>query len=555
MQRLLRQLVVLSIMLSGDCIAASNAGAPELDANSWIIPKVCSDSKNHVVAADPYGGCPGGTQMRPLAVGDPLPYRKLDQTGLQYKDIYPRVAADGTPLIVLSFHWVDPKNGGASTFKIWEDGYDAYAVRDGWASGSETRIGTGEYGTTFMGSGCKPYSGLIFMPDRFAGPSAMTGSAKQPTATAAWEENGDDWPGACPSRYVTDQLTSWAHYPSLDFGGVGSVPRKSLEAVVTTMGLRQSPDPKIMSAWMGYGHLEVFYFTKLYGLTRWEFWVPDSQFTNGGREPAAQTQQRAAGVSGRCLPLQTEASASFTPAGGASPGTRFTMKYQGTEFTMTDCRDWTNIVVQNPPIQPPAWPVSGLNLLHNFHFSKGSIQSLASWNTSLLKHASMQLSATKDDTTKDTPTPLHGVVYMRFNCAGGCGEKETVFQDLPVEADTPHTALYTLGAVARSEAGTGKLEVELTQLGADHGVLSKTEFTADLPSQELGCDNHGQHCKTYSYDRTTGSVILSSTFVNQTFPVTLAPGARILRFSITPRSNTDLDVASAWLMRTPVVSP
>jgi hypothetical protein len=549
----LRQLVVITALLAAVRIAAGAPAAPELDASAWIIPKVCSDSANHVVAADPYGGCPTGAHLRPLAVGDPLPYRKLDQTGLQYKDVYPRVAVDGTPLNVLSFNWVDPKNGGASTFKIWADGYDAYAVRDGWASGSETRIGTGEYGTTFMGAGCKPYNGLILMPERFTGPTAMTGSAKLPISTAPWEENGDDWPGSCPSRYVTDQLTTWEHYPSLDFGGIGGVPRRSLETVVTTMGLRQSPDPKITSAWMGNGHLEVFYFTKLYGLTRWEFWVPDSQFTNGGREPASQTQQRAAGVSGRCLPLQPQKSASFTPAGGTSAGTRFTMSYQGTGFTMTDCRDWTNIVVQNPPIQPPAWPVSALNLLRNFHFSKGSVQSLAGWNTELLKHASMQLSATKDDTTKDTATPLHGVVYMRFGCSSGCGDKETLFQDLPVEANAPHTALYTLGAVARSEAGSGKLEIELAQLGADHGVLSKTEFTADLTSQETGCDNHGEHCKTFSYDRAaaTGSVILSSNFVNRTFPVTLAPGARILRFSLTPRSKTDLDVVSAWLMRTP----
>ncbi len=535
------------------CSLGSVAQASDLDAAEWIIPKVCSDSSNRPVAVDPYGGCPAGAKLRPLAVGDPLPYRKLDQTGLQYKDVYPRTAADGSGVIVLSFDFIDPKNDGASTFKVWADGYDAYVIRDGWASGSETRIGTGEYATAFMGAGCKPYNGLVFMPEHFAGAAGMSGSTKLPIATAAWEENGGGFPGACPTRYVTDQLTTWTHYPSLDFGGIGTVPRRSLETIVTTMGLRQSSDPKIVSTWMANGHLEVFYFTKLYGLTRWEFWVADSQFTNGGREPAAQTQQRAAGVSGRCLPLQTETPVSFTPAGGSSAATRFTMSYQGTGFTMTDCRDWTNIVVQNPPAQPPAWPVTALNLLHNFHFTEGSMEKLAGWNTGLAKHASVQLSATKDDTTKDTPTPLRGVVYLRFGCSNGCGDNETLFQDLPVEATTPHTALYTLGAIARSEAGSGKLEIELTQLGADHGVLSKTAFTADLAAQEMGCDSHGQHCRTYSYDRAgaTGSIVLSSTFVNKSFPVTLAPGARILRFSLTPRSKTDLDVVSAWLMRTP----
>jgi hypothetical protein len=352
---------------------------------------------------------------------------------------------------------------------------------------------------------------------------------------------------------VTDQLTTWAHFDRLDFGGIGDVPRRSMEALVTTMGLRQSTDPKITSTWMGYGHLEVFYFTKLYGLTRWEFWVPDSQFTNGGRESASQTQQRAAGVGGRCLPLQTQGSASFTPVGSTTPAKRFTMSYQGTAYTMTDCRDWTNIVVQNPAAPAPVWPVAALNLLHNFHFTNGTISNLTSWNTGLVKHASVQLSATKDDTTKDTPTPLHGIVYMRFACSGGCADNESLFQDIPVTASTPHTALYTLGAVARSEASNGKLEIELAQLGADHGVLSKTEFTADLASQEVGCDYRGEHCKTYGYDRAgaTGSVVLSSNFVNRTFPVTLAPGVRLLRFSLTPRSKTDLDVVSAWLMRTP----
>jgi hypothetical protein len=534
------------------CAFGIDARASELDAAEWMIPKICADTKNQPVAVDPYGGCPQGMKLRPLADGDPLPYRKLDQTSLQYKDVYPRVAADGSNVLVLTFDWIDPKNGGASTFKIWQDGYDAYAIRDGWASGSETRIGTGEYGTTFMGAGCKPYGGLIFMPEHFERTTAMSGSAKVPTATAAWEESGENWPGACPSRYVADQLTTWTHYSSLDFGGVGGVPRRSLEAIVTTMGLRQSPDPKVMSAWMSYGHLEVFYFTRLYGLTRWESWTPDSQFSGGGRESASQTQQRAAGVSGRCLPLQSEVSASFTPAGSTSQAERYTMAYQGMQFTMTDCRDWTNIVVQSPPVQPPAWPVSALNLLRNFHFSDGSNKELVGWNTGLLKHAGVQLSDTKDDTTRDTPKPLRGVAYLRFACSGGCGEKESLFQDIPIAATAPKAALYTLGAVVRSEAGAGKLEIELAQLAADHAVLSKSEFTADLTAQQAGCDSHGGHCKTYSYDRAagTGSIVLSSNFVSRTFPVTLAPGARILRFSLTPRSNTDMDAVSAWLMRT-----
>jgi hypothetical protein len=547
---LLRSLFVIFALT----VAGSSSATPASESGllDWILPKICVDGGNKPVSADPYRGCPAGTKTRPIASGDPLPYRKLDNAKQQYKDIYPRVGADGTDYAVVSFDWLDPKNDGASRFKVWADGYDAYVTKDGWASGSETRIGTGEYATTFFGAGCRNYGGLLFFPASFLASLQSPGSTKPSIGTSAWEEDNQAYPGNCPTRYGNDQVFTWGLIRNFPFAGIGGAPAKPLDTIVTTMGLRTTKDPQAMAKWMAYGHLEVFYFTKIYGLTRWESWVPNIQLEHDGREPAAKMQERAATAGKICSAGPSMTSVPFVLQAGQAKAARFQMTYQGLAFTMSDCRDWTNIVLQNPPVQPPAWPVSGLNLLRNFHFNGAAIKQLPNWDTSHLSHGELVVSKTKDDTTHDSPAPLGGIAYLRLGCSGGC-DSESIHQDIPVSALT-RSGSYTLGVIARTEAGTGSLKLSLAQMNGDGIDLSKATFTAhNLTSEERGCDNAGEHCRKFAFDpkAKTGSVVLSSNFVSETLPISIDPRARKLRFEIDPASANDFDLVSAWVMCSP----
>lgn len=109
-------------------VFADTSPPPQFAAADWMIPKICADAAGVPVASDPYPACPAGARLRPLSIGDPLPYRRLDQLKQQYKDLYPRTDRDGTPTIVASFHWLDPKTDMGARFKVWADGYDAYVI-------------------------------------------------------------------------------------------------------------------------------------------------------------------------------------------------------------------------------------------------------------------------------------------------------------------------------------------------------------------------------------------------------------------------------------------
>jgi hypothetical protein len=277
--------------------------------------------------------------------------------------------------------------------------------------------------------------------------------------------------------------------------------------------------------------------------------VPEYQFDHDGREPVASTRRRAAGVSNRCLPVNGETA--FPGDGGQLA--RVSMIYEGQSFVMTDCRDWTNIVVEQTPSKPPAWPVSALNLLKNFHFSGGSVGVLEGWNTSGLAHASLQVSTTKEDTTKNTPKPLRGVTYLRLDCRAGC-PNEVLYQDIPLDSPARRSDAYTLGVIGRSEAGPGSLSFSLTQLDhAGHVLAASPVQVIDLSPEQTRCDKTGKRCQQFIYNpaENAGSVVLSSNFASRTVPVSLNPHATTLRFSIAPASANAFNIVSAWLMRSP----
>jgi hypothetical protein len=293
-------------------------------AYDYLVQKICVDRTGAEVSVDPYF-CPAGDSLRPLRPGEPMPYHRHDQPMVQGHDSFPVTMPDGHEVVVNPFDYAP-----FGQFDEDRDGYDLTTVREGWASIIGTRTKKGA--ATFFGAGCKPYNGWVLFPvSAFTGSNFQGGSVQMPIASVDWNVPGGTWPGPCPAHYITATWTTWEWLPGFKYGGVGREPTKTLDTIRSIHGFVDSEH------FRDHGHLEAFYFTRLYGLTRWEGWATQSRF-------AASPE------------LGNKASIADNACTGPTE-----MTYRGIVFERISCRDWSAITVPGRPERPPVWPVPGLN--------------------------------------------------------------------------------------------------------------------------------------------------------------------------------------------------
>jgi hypothetical protein len=332
------------------------------------------------------------------------------------------------------------------------------------------------------------------------------GSVELPLVGRHWQQNGETWPGRCDPSRLHPSSTSWEWLPAFPFGGIDGSPLKKLDALRTIHGNPERP------AFIKHGHLEVFYFTKLYGLTRWETWRPRQQI-----EQAQDRQRQADHARSVC----------------SGP---YEMAYRGAALIMTGCRDWSAVTVAASPEPPPAWPIPDLNLLLNFSFAEG----ISAWTMST---ASGDVAAPSAFQIAHSRLPRdvryiqpggNGLRYLAADCSAKC---PSLSQTVPLP---PTSAISHLvfGATIRSEAVPGTVGVGLTQFdGAGNWVNESVVTTQVMPGN----------------DRFAGSesILLSSTFVVERRPVAVDPRTRAVRFTISPISPGRFDITDAWLMPSP----
>jgi hypothetical protein len=480
---------VLALGCPGSAQAA--ASVAQLNANdpmSWLVKSVCTDSQNLVLPVDPYGGCPVGAAIRKIQSGDPLPYHNIEQGGYQQRDAYPVYSpSDAKTWVIATFDY-SPFN----EYSLFNgtDGYDVYALQNGWATITNTSDGGG-YGQTFYGSGCTVGGGWGLFPTV----GFLNGSkATLAIADVYWEQTGQSYPGACPSHYSTTTLTTWKHQPRFQFGGVNGNPTKTMDALISYHGFRSG------AGFLQNGHLEVFYFTREYGITRWEAWAPTAQ------RPTATTQCQ-------------------VPA---------TQTYQGVAFVVQACHDWSNLIAAAAP-QLPIWPIPNINHLAKSHFD-GSITS--AWSSEGVISWSVQNSTAARDAAM---SPI-GVRYLRLACgvggAGRCGRTgEAMYQDMPVSGLA--LGRYAFGINARTETGQGAITVAIQQIDAGGRVISTigSATATVLPDNGApGRESRGE----------ASSVYLSSRFVHGAVTLAPAAGAAKIRFLISPQTPQEFDVLDAW---------
>lgn len=513
---------------------ASAQEAQDSTVLPYLVQEVCVDRTGAVLSIDPYL-CPKNDSLRQLQIGEPLPYHKHNQTephtpvsptngidrdsDLELHDSYPVRALSGKVLSIDPFDF-EPDRSNARL-----DGYDIYRIDDGWASVEGTRD-NGGFGITWFGAHCKTYNGWVFFPMADLTPSGLkAGEAKMPISGVYWEKNGEHWPGicpstsqasatqsasgqqlchpgaSCPSKNYEEPLTSWEFIPNYPFAGIGGNPVKRLDTIRSIHGFIDSPD------FLAHGDLEVFYFTRLYGSTRWEDWMPVEEV-----EVNPLYRRLAEEVSKYCL------------------GTG-DVEYHGVKFVVTYCRDWSAVSVLDKPEPPAPWPLPDLNLLQNFHFDQGFANWKRTESVNVL-HLSLKTSTEAKDMQYRQPGGA-GIRYLVLTCADGCSAANAIYQDVPITAKTTG-GRYTLGARVRAEGHAGALRLAVTMLDRSGKTLSEKSFTesAPLPGGP-GAD----------------SVVLSGNFELKSFPLTIDSKASVLRFSIRPITSGTFDIVDTWLMK------
>ncbi len=469
---------------------------PELSSSykDWLVRKVCADSSDRPVPTDPYDGCPSGTTMRQQKMGDPLPYHIADLPGEQRADAWWTYDKDMNPYY---FHTFDYTPFNQYNLFSYSDGHDSYSIKNGWVSIADTRDGGG-YGTTWWGSGCTVGGGWVLFP---TSNFLSGGSATLPIGGTGWEQEGQTAPGVCGGQIQS--LTTWELKNDFSFGGADGQPVKTMDTLVSYHG--NATDD----------HLEIFYFTQIYGPTRWETWRP------ANNNPAKSLHCASADI----------------------------ITYQGKQWVMTDCREWTRVTLATPSdVVPPVWPLPLANILLHWHWDNDWQQSWQKGGTASdggPMNWTMAASTYPQDTGSLYGYSLAGTHYLLTNCGvlsnsarcGWNGSYEQLWQDLPASQFVSGTT-YVFGIDARTVAGTGSLVLGLQQLDA-----TKTRVI-DQINAYLTVES--------SYDNARSDSVYNNTkFLYGKGKVDLHPETQYMRYVIVLGSPETFQILDAWLFAIP----
>lgn len=504
-------MIVMAAMLAVHPQSRAASTVADLNANdpmTWLVKTVCIDAQNHALAADPYGGCPVGAGIRKIQSGDPLLYHNIEQEGYQQRDAFP-IADPGTGKnwIIATF---DYKPFNYFNLTNGTDGYDVIAVQNEWAGVYNTSDGGG-YGQAFYTSDCALGGGWVLFP---SSGFLNAGQTTVPIADTYWEQGGDSYPGPCPAKYSLTTLTSWKLQTEFSFGGVHGNPVKTMDTVISYHGFQSS------LGFLSTGHLEVFYFTREYGLTRWEVWTPVQQ-----------------------NPPQT--SECVTPS---------RQIYQLVTFVVQGCHDWSNVTMA-AAADIPVWPIPNVNLLQKPHFD-GTITPIWTAAVSSLGGKPIYWKVANSTAARDTQASKAGVRYLVTNCESDrqCSPSafaEAIYQDVPASKFV-NGATYGFGVNVRTETGqgSGTIMVGIEQIDANGVVLATPDPAAGTAVTATVAPDNGT--PGLESQGEASSVYLSSASVYAKTTLNLAANAAKIRFLISPQTPQTFDVLSAWLAPWPV---
>ncbi|WP_354087420.1 hypothetical protein [Brevundimonas faecalis] len=301
------------------------------------------DANDTAISADPVG-CPNS--RRKLRVGEALPYHKIDFLDVQISDSYPIADTAGVSRGVQTYFYAseindDPLFPGMVNFNAEHGGYNI--------------LGADAQNVFFRGTfdpsgGWQPW---------WTSDCRAAGWKLFPNSSAAFAQGGSASPTtyapACPGQIATSAATvDWDWVPSQTYAT-----GKTMDTIRVHHFAPNSDA------------VEVNYFTREYGVTRWEAW----------RLGTGQTPQL---IKDQC------------------PNSLYDAQMRKKAFYLADCHDWSKVVPLTTPWQPAGvspvdsraltWPVDPLytsrNHLANTHVGgpyaypgSSSVCQLSPWTT------------------------------------------------------------------------------------------------------------------------------------------------------------------------------
>ncbi len=322
---IMRSLCVLSFLVASTVFAQSArvsalnqliaTNPPHLD---FVIQNVCVDGQDNVIEGDP-AFCP---RHRNIRLGEKVPYLVTDRDAgngertYQALSSYPIMGTDGQLKVMVAKNMQANFTSDFSfDFNEARDGYDLLDVNAGHVSVIRTSDG-GCFDQKISASARTRSGGWFFFP-RSMGAGSLVHSIVlerlSPQRPAHCEAVGRSsnvhavWNAPTPQRFESGKVLSTL---------------VSYHFAHKTLGRKNNA-------------LERFFFTREYGFTRWEAWIPLSRC----REDFANDPRRCdpAHIEGRC--------------GSADPFPG-TADWGNQAWVRTDCRDSTNYIAVSKPFVP-----------------------------------------------------------------------------------------------------------------------------------------------------------------------------------------------------------
>lgn len=290
----------------------------------YLAQDVCVDSNNVAYDQDPFS-CP--SNRRNIAIGEPSPYIMTDfdrQNGATYMATtsFPVLSTDGKTEILVSKNLQG--NFNADFIFNFSEPRDGYDLIDTYYSGYTSIVRTSDgncydqlFSRYFRTGPISTRAGGWVMFPRLVAPSTWTTTNQVSNQTYKFQLS-QGRPGCSNSDSLG--VTYWNAPTTYEFEST-----KQLLAIRTdhfaSSSLSQSDNA-----------LERFYFTREYGLTRWEAWMPQSRcFTQfGASNPICRPDAPDYPLNGRCSRMNVSAS--------GYAGLDF---WGGQNWIRYDCRDQT----------------------------------------------------------------------------------------------------------------------------------------------------------------------------------------------------------------------
>lgn len=424
---MMRVLALAAACLAASCAPGEASPPPPVDAADYLVQMVCVDANGRPLPADPVA-CPGS--RRKLQVGEPLPYHKVDFTEGQISDSYPIADVNGISRGVQTYFYVSD----LSTNPLFPNMVHFNPENGGYNILGADRENVYFRGTFDQGGGWQPWwtgdcraAGWLLFP---SGQQAFTPGAKpSPTQNAA----------TCRGQiHAVASTVEWSHDPQHRY--------ESGKVLDTLRVAHFAP---------GHASAEFNYFTREYGVTRWEAW----------RQGTGETSE--------VVRLQC-------PTGPHD------LTLHGKPFYMADCHDWSVIMPLATPWDPdgrspvdaraPTWPVdplyTGANRLRN-----GYLPSLPNGECSASPWTmSRDLRLTWLDVA---PWSGNGNCTVVISAPSGSG-LAALSQEFTARAGDTR---LSFGSLLWAPGGTGQAAIALAELDADGREIASSVIRVNLTAR------------------------------------------------------------------------